>query len=85
MYIQFIIIHEGRLIMAKLKKTPKQFRLDFDCIAFLEAIRKKKDMTETDVVQMAISEMAKRELTAEERERVLMARFQEILKAEDSD
>lgn len=78
-YIQFMIIYEGRGIMAKLKKTPKQFRLDFDCIAFLETIAEKRGVTETEIVQLAVRELAKSELTIEERNVVVSEKLNHVL------
>lgn len=68
--------------MAKLKKTPKQFRLDFETIAFLEAMSNKKAITETQVVEMAISVLANKELTVEEREEILVNKFRATLELE---
>lgn len=65
--------------MAKLKKTPKQFRLDFDCVAILETIAKKKEVTETEIVQLAIRELAKFELSNEERNAVMAEKLNHVL------
>lgn len=65
--------------MAKLKKTPKQFRLDFETVAFLEAISNKKAITETQIIEMAISALAIEELSVEEREDILVRKFRETL------
>lgn len=68
--------------MAKLKKTPKQFKLDFETVAFLEAISSKKGVTQTQVVEMAINAMATIELSPEEREEILVKKFKEMLSLE---
>lgn len=65
--------------MAKLKKIPKQFKLDFETIAFVEAIASKKDVTQTRIVEMAVSALANVELTAAEREEILVRKFRETL------
>lgn len=70
---------EGGYILAKLKKIPKQFKLDFETIAFVEAIASKKDVTQTRVVEMAVSALANVELTAAEREEILIRKFRETL------
>lgn len=65
--------------MSKLKKLPKQFRLDFESVAFLEAISSKKEVTETQIIEMAIKKLATSELSAEEREDILVKKFKETL------
>lgn len=74
-----MIYMEGGTVLAKLKKIPKQFKLDFETIAFLEAISNKKDITQTQIVEMAVSALADLELTAEEREEILVRKFKETL------
>lgn len=65
--------------MAKLKKLPKQFRLDFETVAFLEAMSSKEDVTETQIIEMAIKDLATSKLTTEERENILVRKFKETL------
>lgn len=68
--------------MAKLKKVPKNFRLGFESVAFLEAIASKNDVTETQALEMAIADLAVKELPVEEREAILVKKFRETLELE---
>lgn len=68
--------------MAKLKKVPKNFRLAFESIAFLEAIASKNEITETQALEMAIGALAITELSVEEREEILVQKFRETLELE---
>ena len=65
--------------MAKLKKVPKNFRLSFESVAFLEAIASKNDVTETQALEIAISAFAEKELSVEAREEILVQKFRETL------
>lgn len=65
--------------MVKLKKIPKNFRLGFESVAFLEAIASKNKITETQVLEMAIGALANAELSVEEREEILVRKFRETL------
>lgn len=71
--------------MAKLKKMPKNFRLAFESAAFLEAIAKKKDVTETQVLEISIAALAAQELSAEEREEILVKKFREMISLDEKE
>lgn len=74
-----MMYRRGGYVLAKLKKIPKQYRLDFETVAFLEAISSKKEVTETQVIEIAISALATLELSLEEREDILVRKFRETL------
>jgi len=60
-------------------KVSKNYRLSFETIALAEAIAEKNRISETHVIESAVSEFANLELTAEEREAAVMKKVKEIL------
>lgn len=78
-YIRFIIFKERWDILAKFNKVPRHFRLDINLNGFVEAIAIKKGITETAVIEMAITNLAKEELTDKEKEEVMVRIFKEVM------
>ncbi|EKU40540.1 hypothetical protein C518_4504 [Lysinibacillus fusiformis ZB2] len=65
--------------MAKLNRKSKHFRMDFEHIAFLEALAEKKGVTETEIVERGISELAAQEFLPEERKEIVAQKLRQML------
>lgn len=71
-------------MLAKFNKMPKQYRLDLNLVGFVEAIASKKGITETAVIEMAVSNLAKQELTDKEKEDAMMKKYREVMGLEEN-
>lgn len=69
--------------MGTFNKVSKNYRLSFETIALVEAVAEKKGISITHVIESAVGEFAKLELTAEEREAAVMKKVKEILEKKD--
>lgn len=65
--------------MSKLNRKSKHFRMNVDSIAFLEALAEKIGVTETEIVERGISELAAQEFTSEERKEMVTKKIREVL------
>lgn len=65
--------------MSKLNRKSKHFRMNVESIAFLEALAEKKGVTETEIVERGISELAAQEFTSEERKEMVTKKIREVL------
>lgn len=65
--------------LGKFNKVPRHFRLDVNLNGFVEAIASKKGITETAVIEMAITNLAIKELTNKEKEEVMVRIFKEAM------
>lgn len=65
--------------MSKLNRKSKHFRMSVESIAFLEALAEKIGVTDTEIVERGISELAAQEFTAEERKEMITKKIQEVL------
>lgn len=57
--------------MARLNKVSKNFRLNVEFIALLEALASKHNTTLTDTLELAIAELAKTEIPKEDLENIV--------------
>jgi len=57
--------------MSRLKKIAKNYRINVEFIALLDRLANKHDTTNTDMLEYAIAELAKKEFTAEEIENIV--------------
>ena len=53
--------------------------MDFEHIAFLEALAEKKGVTETEIVERGISELAAQEFSPEERKELVAQKLKQML------
>ncbi|TNO59941.1 MULTISPECIES: hypothetical protein [Bacillaceae] len=65
--------------MSKLNRKSKHFRMSVESIAFLEALAEKIGVTDTEIVERGISELAAQEFTAKERKEMITKKIQEVL------
>jgi hypothetical protein len=65
--------------LSKLNRKSKHFRMNVESIAFLEALAEKKGVTETEIIERGISELAAQEFTSEERKEMVTKKIKEVL------
>ncbi|MCM0627504.1 hypothetical protein M5J14_23830 [Lysinibacillus sp. OL1_EC] len=65
--------------MSKLNRKSKHFRMSVESIAFLEALAEKIGVTDTEIVERGISELAAQEFTDEERKEMITKKIKEVL------
>lgn len=65
--------------MSKLNRKSKHFRMSVESIAFLEALSEKIGVTDTEIVERGISELAAQEFTDEERKEMITKKIKEVL------
>jgi len=57
--------------MSRLNKVSKNYRLNIEFISLLEALANKHDTTNTDALELAIAELAKKEFSKNEIENII--------------
>lgn len=53
--------------------------MNVESIAFLEALAEKQGVTETEIIERGISELAAQEFTSEERKEMVTKKIKEVL------
>jgi len=69
----------SKKIQSKLNRKSKHFRLDIERIALLEALAEKKGVTETEIIERGISQLATEEFTSEEQKEMVSEKIKQIL------
>jgi len=68
------------IVVAKLNKQVKHFRLEVSTVALLEALAEKMKSNQTEVVEYALISLASKEFSIDQRNKIVIDRVSEILK-----
>lgn len=69
----------SKKIQSKLNRKSKHFRLDIERIALLEALAEKKGITETEIVERGIIQLANEEFAPGEQKELVTKKIKQIL------